>query len=184
MKESLAAALRHSRREAERTYDRRTASDKCSQARAFAQEGMRRALEPDTSSKETLVEEQEHESSSSDDDHTEPRPPPGTFVALVEDRSTLRRPKIMLARVLTYPSRKVASLLWYKAITAATNTRMLFELHIDGEVWQEATRALFPVTTEPHKPTGAVRLLTTPREIHRQLQASKSSRRSSAKQTS
>ena len=55
---------------------------------------------------------------------------------------------------------------------ATGNCRNLYQLHLDGEVWQEPVTALFPVETELHKPSGGVRLLTTARQIHRTLQES------------
>ena len=80
MKDSLAAALWHSRREAERTYDRRTGWEKSAEARAFAQEGMRRALEPDSGNNGTWDKQSQQESSSSAGEETEPRPPPGMYI--------------------------------------------------------------------------------------------------------
>ena len=103
LKSSLASALRHSQRQAQNTYDRRTLSEKKKQAVDYARD----LAETDGSLQDVA--------STSTASTTRLKFKPGAFVAAVEEGSTLNKPKILIGRVLFYtkPGEEVL-LLWYK----------------------------------------------------------------------
>ena len=162
MKDSIASALRHSRREGERTYDRRTSQQKKRAALDLAQAVSCRALED--SQEEEEEEEEEEEGEGEGEGEQQQRPTPGSFVGLVQEDSTLYRPRVLLGRVQTYPSRNEASLLWYKHAKKG-----VYVLELDGKQWVESIQALVPVKTKPDKPSGGVRLVTSLRTIHKAI---------------
>ena len=59
LKDSIASALRHSRREGEKTYDRRTCQEKKQAALDLAQAGSCRALEDEAQAQEDSQEEEQ-----------------------------------------------------------------------------------------------------------------------------
>ena len=159
VKDSIASALRHSRREAERTYDRRTCQEKKRAALDLAQAGSCRALEDEAQAQEDDQEEEQQQRADAAQ-----RPTPGSFVGLVQEDSTLYRPRVLLGLVQTYPSRNEASLLWYKHVRKG-----VYVLELDGKQWVEPIQALVPVKTKPDKPSGGVRLVTSLRTIHKAI---------------
>ena len=80
---SLAAALRHSQQQAQRTYDRRTANDRkqlaVNLAREYAEEHLEE--EPDNGQPQSFKDCPFK---------------PGDFVAVVEEHSKLNRPKVLI----------------------------------------------------------------------------------------
>ena len=163
MKESLAAALRHSRRQGEYTYDRRTFQEKKEPAMELAQAALK--------AEEDKLGIESDESESDDDlplravTGERKEIPVGSFVALKEERSTLSKPAILLGRIQRYPNKHEASLLWYKPVGKGC-----FALQLDGdESWVESIDALLPVKTAVDKRSGNIRLLKTLRSIHKHL---------------
>ena len=148
MKESLAAALRHSRETAQSTYDRRTAdkwkSAALELARCKAEEGP-----PDH-----RPEEEELEIAI------------GDFVGLVAEESTLQKPSVFLGRVQAFLPGSQVSLLWYKNVGGG-----VYLLQVDGGLhWEESKASLVPVEVAPA--TGcqhAYRLRTSLRTIHKSV---------------
>lgn len=150
LKSSLAAALRHSREQAQRTYDRRTANDRKGLAVSLARQYAEEVLDDD------------------------PDPPPtqqlkncdiqpGDFVAVVEEDSMLHRPKILVAQVHSITGQQEATLLWYKKISKG-----LYKLELNGQQWTESLASLVPVTVKAAKNRpGVFRLFTSPRAVHR-----------------
>ena len=131
MKDSPAAALRHSREQAQSTYDHRTANQK----KALALE-----LARDTTSPHKI----------------------GDFVGLVEERSCLQQPRVLLGRLYAFLPGGQASLLWYKCAGAG-----LYCLEVDGSQWVESVSSLVPVKVKPAKgKTNCYRHCTSLRTMH------------------
>ena len=148
MKDSLAAALRHSREQAQRTYDRRTANEKKAAALELAR---RKAEEPSA------------EEGSSNPDPTQPEVAVGQFVGLVAEDSTLQKPSIFLGRVQAFLPDDQVCLLWYRNVGGG-----VYSLQLDGSQWTESRQSLVPVEVasakgRPH----AFRLRTSLRTIHK-----------------
>ena len=144
MKDSLAAALRHSREQAQSTYDRRKANQK----KALAFELARRTTgEPDG---------EEQPSSDRDEDTTSPHKI-GDFVGLVEEGSCLQQPRVLLGRLHAFLPGGRASLLWHKCAGAG-----LYCLEVDGSQWVKSLSSLVPVKVKPAKgKTNCYRLCTS-----------------------
>lgn len=150
LKATLAAALRHSRDQAEKTYDRRTANERkeCTVrvAREYAQEIISNPAMTETAHTSTVSEQ-----------------PPVTnikvaqFVALLEEGSTLRSPKILIGQVHSFLDNAKVSLLWYKA------HKNNYKLEIDGEQWIEDVNCCLPVRNKP----GIYHLNDSLRSIHK-----------------
>lgn len=153
MKDSLAKALRHTRREAEETYDRRTAAERLNLALDLARGQAEESLLP-----KTLEAPQDSEKHEADDIR------PGQFVALVEPESTLQAPRILLGRVQTILENRTASLLWYEADASGS-----YSLALDGSFWTESLDALVPVQVQNSKKPQAYRLKETTRSIHKKV---------------
>lgn len=152
LKASIAAALRHSQGQAQRTYDRRTANEKkqlaVDMAREFAEEAAN-----------SCAEEAGSSHSSADCEFSQ-----GDFVAVVEADSTLKSPKVLVGQVQRLVDRQ-AVLLWYKP--APGN---VYKLHLDGTEWVEAIDSLVAVTLSPAKnKPGCFRLNSSLRSIHKQV---------------
>lgn len=150
MKDSLAAALRHSREQAQTTYDRRTANERKSAALELA----RRKAEEDA----------------------EPRPGPsncpqqpevgiGDFVGLVAEDSTLQKPSVFLGRVQAFLPDGQVCLLWYKNVGGG-----IYSLQVDSSQWLESKESLVPVEVSAAKGREhAFRLRTSLRTIHKSV---------------
>lgn len=151
MKDSLAAALRHSREQAQKTYDRRTANDR----KAMAVQSARSFAE------DRLDQGSEHAQPSGAGERVKP----GDFVGLVEEGSSLSSPKILLGQVQFMASPSEVSLLWYKRLR-----HDLYKLNLDGAQWKEEVASLVPVKVRAAKNlAGVYKLLTSTREIHKQI---------------
>lgn len=150
LKSSLAAALRHSTRQAQQTYDRRT----CNERKRLAVDLARDFAEG--SQEEGVVAAQPVEPCQFQ---------PGDFVACVEDTSTVNAPKILLAQVHCVQENGEVSLLWYKAISAN-----MYKLELDGQQWYESVGSLTPVSVQAAKNRpGVYRLQTWRRQIHKAI---------------
>lgn len=157
MKDSLAASLRHSREQAQLTYDRRTHNDKKAAAMELARtvaedfadaggSSSQAAASPPAAAKERKLK-------------------PGDFVACVQEGSTLSKPLIFVGRVQFYVSEGVVSLLWYSRKTANG-----FCAEFDGEHWTEREACLAPVEMSRMKgKSGFLSLCTSTRSIHKAL---------------
>lgn len=156
MKESLAAALRHSREQAQSTYDRRTANQK----KALALELAR-----------SRAEQQEGggQVDPTQDDETAGQHQAGDFVGLVEEESSLQQPRVLLGRLHSFLADGQASLLWYKPVGAG-----LYCLEVDGSQWVESVSSLVPVKVRPAKGrSNCYRLCTSLRTIHKAVHDSR-----------
>lgn len=149
LKKSLALALRHSQRQAEVTYDKRTRTEKKGQAIEFARDCA--------------------ESHPTEDRTSAPKASnlkPGTFVACVESDSTVQQPKILLGRVIHYiPTSAEVMLLWYKPVKDD-----IYKMTVDGSKWQESEECLLPVKMSAVKGKCDQYQLKTPLEvIHKKM---------------
>ena len=154
IKESIAAAMRHSKREAERTYDRRTGMERKRLALSFAQKQVSEIADSDEDS--TMV--------------TSAKPALslkiGEFVALACSDSTLQKPKILLGRI-THQSDESVNLLWYENLKDR-KSQNLYRLCLDGKECKEQPESLTRVNVVSSTREGdTVILLTEPTEIHR-----------------
>ena len=145
LKASIAAALRHSQGQAQRTYDRRTANEKkqlaVDMAREFAEEAANSCAEQAGSSH-----------SSADCEFSQ-----GDFVAVVEADSTLKSPKVLVGQVQRLVDRQAVP-------------GNVYKLHLDGTEWVEAIDSLVAVTLSPAKnKPGCFRLNSSLRSIHKQV---------------
>ena len=148
LKTSLASALRHSRHEAERTYDRRMSNQRKEQAlsvtRGFAEESL--------SEKQPAMSSQAREFEI------------GEFVGLVEEGSALNKPLILIGQIQSFLEDGKVSLLWY------TSRKNLYSLNLDGNQWVEDMACLTAVTMNPARnQPGRFRLATSLRAIHKTL---------------
>ena len=160
MKNSLAAALRHSRDQAQRTYDRRTANEKKNMAVGLARRCARGQLDSD--SDRQTEDEQEEEEDQDTPSSNAASIKPGQLVDLVDDSSTSTQPRVWIGQVQSVANRE-ASLLWYKKVAANT-----YKLELTGKDWQESLDSLVPVEMQAKKDaSGTYKLLTSPRAIHR-----------------
>ena len=149
MKDSLAAALRHSREQAQSTYDRRTASEKKAAALRLAREKAEEGADP--------------EAPAATEQSSKPEITVGQFVGLVTEDSTLQNPSIMLARVQAFLPDGQVSLLWYRNVGGG-----LYALEVDGSQWIESVDALVPVKVVIAKGRShSYRLMTSVRTIHK-----------------
>lgn len=135
--------MKHSRRQAQTTYDRRTAHDKKRLAIDYAQMSAAKSLEE--AERASYV------------------PKAGDFVGLVEQGSTARRPKILVAQV-QYSAGKDVHLLWYEPVKGLRNG---YKIKLDGKPWIEPVEALTPVQMEATKQHCVYKLLTKPTEIYK-----------------
>ena len=159
MKNSLAAALRHSCDQAQRTYDRRTANEKKNMAVGLVRRCARGQLDRDSDSQ---TEDEQEEEEDQDTPSLNASIKPGRFVGLVDDNSTSTQPRVWIGQVQSIANRE-ASLLWYKKVAAST-----YKLELTGKDWQESLDSLVPVEMQAKKDTsGTYKLLTSPRAIHR-----------------
>ncbi|EDO29448.1 predicted protein, partial [Nematostella vectensis] len=99
MKDSLASALRHTRKQAQLTYDRRNSSEKKSLAVSLASELAENTIE-------SLSAQPSDRNAGLDK---------GSWVALTVEGSTLANPNILLARIQNLMPGRKASVLWFKA---------------------------------------------------------------------
>ncbi|EDO28077.1 predicted protein [Nematostella vectensis] len=141
MKDSLASALRHTRKQAQLTYDRRNSSEKKSLAVSLASELAENTIE-------SLSAQPSDRNSGLDK---------GSWVALTVEGSTLANPNILLARIQNLMPGRKASLLWFKA----TAEKGLYAFHYDEASWIESLDALVPVQVKEIKNSPGLYKLTT-----------------------
>ena len=158
LKASLSSALRHSRKQAEETYDRRTANERKECAVRVARE-----YAQDVISNQGVTE-------STATDTSRVQPPTTTniklaqFVGLIEKDSTLKSPKILIGQVHAFLANRKVTLLWYKAY------KNYFNLELDGEQWIEDVACLVPMEITPVKnKVGLYCLNNSLRSIHKSL---------------
>ncbi|XP_048585125.1 uncharacterized protein LOC125567988 [Nematostella vectensis] len=148
MKDSLASALRHTRKQAQLTYDRRNSSEKKSLAVSLASELAENTIE-------SLSAQPSYRNAGLDK---------GSWVALTVEGSTLANPNILLARIQNLMPGRRASLLWFKA----TAEKGLYAFHYDEASWIESLDALVPVQVKEIKNSpGLYKLATSLKKIHR-----------------
>lgn len=149
MKDSLAACLRHSREQAQNTYDRRTANERKTAALDLARRKAEEELVAGPMTRSLQL--------------SEPEIDVGDFVGLVAEGSTLQKPSIFLGRVQAFLPEGQALLLWYRH-TGGSN----YAPDLDGEQWVESRESLVAVKVAAAKGSPyAMRLLTSVREIHK-----------------
>ena len=158
LKNSLANALRHSRRQAEVIYDKRTANEKkllaVQMTKAYAEGSQHEPVQLET-----------REETAGGRDTVEHNFKPGDFVALVEGNSTCNAPQILLGQVASFVGETEVLLLWYKPVQ-----KNLYKLELNGEQWEENVDCLVAVKVEPVKnPLGCYRLMTSQLAIHKQV---------------
>lgn len=164
MKNSLAAALRHSHDQAQRTYDRRTANEKKNMAVGLARRSTRGQLD---SNSDSQTEDEREEEEDQDTPSSNASIKPGQFVGLVNDNSTSTQPRVWIGQVQSIANQE-ASLLWYKKVA--------------GKDWQESIESLVLVEMQAKKDaSGTYKLLTSPRAIHRAVMDSFLQRRKASK---
>ena len=117
MKESLAVALRHSREQAQKTYDRRTANQKKAPALQFARKKAEAAMAGEDNGSEQSPRS-DHLSDFS----------VGDFVGLAMEDSTLNDPRVFVGRIHKLLQGNQVSLLWYKHKGGA-----LYLLEVEGD---------------------------------------------------
>ncbi|XP_068737978.1 uncharacterized protein [Montipora capricornis] len=150
LKVSLASALRHSRKQAQDTYDRRTANQKKRMAVDLARDYAEGRL--DEGERATDGEPEEG-------DETVNR---GDFVAVVSEESTYMKPVVYIGQVKSI-RQKEATLLCYKHI--GTN---LYKLELSVEEWKEGIDSLVPVELQgTKKRAGVYKLVASTRTIHK-----------------
>ena len=132
-------------------YDKRTALQKKKPAMAFA----RNCLPADDEDCSAPTE------SALSDEFS-----PGQFVAVVEESSTLKQPKVLIGRVLhADQTGKEVSLLWHKHVKGN-----LYKPEYQGSVWTEPCDSLIPVKMTPSKKfTELYALSTSARTIHKRV---------------
>ena len=153
MKESIAAAMRHSKREAEKTYDRRTGPERKRLALSFAQ------------SKVSRLESEDEEPCRVKRNESEATFNLGDFVAYPCSESTLEKPVFLLRRIQRQNKRGFA-LLWYKNLKDRRSSN-LYKLCLDGDEWEEQPDTLIRVDVLPTRESDTVVLKTNAKDIQR-----------------
>ena len=160
MKDSLAVALRHSREQAQSTYDRRSVNQKKAAAFQFAR-----------SKAEAVMDQDENGAEKGPDSDKQSDVSVGDFVGLVTEDSTLKDPSVLVGRVQELLPGDQACLLWYKHKGGG-----LYSLEVEGGRWIEPLSALVSITVKPAKgKVDSYRLSTSLRTIHKEVFASRSS---------
>jgi len=138
LKESIASVLRHTRKQSQAIYDRRTTNHKKQGAVSLATELVH------ASSSRAIETRKEGKGDSCSFDI-------GDFVALLEEGSTLKYPKIFIGQIQSFFEDNQASLLWYR------NTRgSEYTFQFKPEPWLENIEALVPVTMKAIKKTPGI----------------------------
>lgn len=149
LKSSLAAALRHSTRQAQQTYNQRTSNERKWLAVDMAREFAERSQDDVGAIATQPAETGQFK--------------PGDFVACVEEKSTVNAPKVLVGQVRVLRDNGEVGLLWYRAISAN-----MYKLELDGREWFERVGSLVPVLMQAAKNwPGVYRLQTSRRQIHR-----------------
>lgn len=156
----MAVALRHSREQAQTTYDRRTANQKKEPALQFARKKAEAAME-----QEDDGGQQSPRSANQSDVLV------GDFVGLVMEDSTLNDPSVFVGRIQELLPGNQVALLWYKHKGGG-----LYSLEVEDGRWIEDMSALVPITVKPARgKVDCYRLATSLRTIHKAVFDSRSS---------
>lgn len=151
LKESVAAALRHTRRQSQITYDRRTSMQRKNLACDFAQ-----------AASESF--QQSRDLPQASDATPSCTFKAGDFVAVVERSSTLKSPKVLIGQVLHFLGDGEISLLWYKRCDSSASYYMV----LDGQQWVEHQDSLHAIKMVPVKgKSGQLKLSTSLRCLHK-----------------
>lgn len=153
MKESLASALRHSTRQAQFTYDKRNKSQKTQQALSFA----RFCAESEAGPSNVNVQEPEANAAKQFE--------VGDFVAVVQEGSTVAKPKILLGRIthyMTSAGHNQVILLRYESIGSCQ-----YKLDLSTGRWIEPESNLFAVKVKFSNKADIYKLITSARSIHK-----------------
>ncbi|KAK3735217.1 hypothetical protein QZH41_001202 [Actinostola sp. cb2023] len=133
LKESIASVLRHTRKQSQAIYDRRTTNQKKQGAVSLATELVH------ASSSRAIETRKEGKGDSCSFDI-------GDFVVLLEEGSTLKYPKIFIGQIQSFFEDNQASLLWYR------NTRgSEYTFQFKPEPWLENIEALSARDNEGHQ---------------------------------
>jgi len=154
--ESLARVCKHSLRTQINIYDRRTESERTSQALSYLNRSAVNFILDEAPSACSPTDDSDHE--------TEDLPSPGEMCALVASDATQENPKVFLAKVLKYTvDGKSARLAWFKEV----ETRPTFyEFQVGTDVWQEKTSSLiYPVDVVFHRLDGTYELRTPKKRL-------------------
>ena len=150
LKVSLASALRHSRKQAQATYDRCTANQKKRMAVDLARDYAESRLEEGEAATAGEPEKGDSEVNR------------GDFVAVVAEESTYLSPRVFIGQVQSIRE-KEATLLYYKHIGTH-----LYKLELSVEEWKEGIDCLVPVQLQASKKrAGFYKLMTSTRTIHK-----------------
>lgn len=149
--------MRHSKREAERTYDRRTSVERKRQALSFAHHQVNR-FEDDEDDEENEMPKAAKAASSFE---------LGQFVGCACVGSTLDKPDIMLGRI-QHKNNKGVELLWYKNVKDR-KSKHLYKLCLDSARWNEKRESLVSVIVSPTSEIDTVLLKTDAKDVHRAI---------------
>ena len=153
----VARAMRHSRAEQLRTYDRRTSSDKVARAVEHTATRVANALDiPGPSSSTPTHKKKVHP------------PSVGDVVGLVEDRSTHEHPVIMLGKVMrVFPDVNEVLLAHLNPLPKSKKTAPTYKLTVGKDAWVESIHSLvFPVDVVYDQKSATYTLRTPVRDIH------------------
>lgn len=159
LKDSLAASMRHSRKQAEQTYDRRTKCQRKRSALAYTEELAESVTDKDIT--------EPTPSTSREDPLASKRFKAGDFVAVLEEGSSLLKPLVHIGQVQYYINSKQVELLWYKK-----RGLNCYSLELDSQEWIEEECDLAPVEMKHKKgknANGQWKLSTCERTLHKQL---------------
>ncbi len=153
--ESLARVCKHSLRTQINIYDRRTESERRSQAMSYL----------NRSAVNYILDEPPSAPGEESEPDDEDLPSPGEMCALLASDSSLKSPKIFLARVLKYSADgNKARLAWFKEIETRPNH---FKFQAGTDVWEERKSALiYPVDVIFHRIDGTYELRTPKERIY------------------
>ncbi|KAL5459782.1 hypothetical protein EMCRGX_G033155 [Ephydatia muelleri] len=156
-----ARAMRHSRKEQCRTYDKRTSSDKVAFAvdlsATQASSALGIAAGPSTSSRKASKIKK-----------SKLPPSVGDIVALAEDASTREHPVILLGKVLRiYPDSREVLLAHLKQVEKSRKSRPDYKITAGRDAWVEGFDSLvFPIDIAYDTARGVYSLRTPVRDIH------------------
>ena len=122
--------MRHSREQAQKTYDRRTHNDKKAAAMELAR----------TVAEDFVPRERAKEADLPAPSTAHRKFKPGDFVACVEEGSSEKKPRLLVGRVLFYLNDQELSLQWYSRKMANA-----YSPSFDGKQWVESEPALAAV---------------------------------------
>lgn len=150
--ESLARVCKHSLRTQINIYDRRTESERRSQALSYL----------NRSAVNFILDEPPCSPTDGSEREAEDLPSPGEMCALVPSDSSQRDPTVFLAKVLKYTADgKSARLAWFKEVETRPT---YYEFQAGTDVWEENTSSLiYPVDVVFHRLDGTYEL-RTPKE--------------------